>query len=80
MCRHVLPQSCTAMYAFCFISLSFVSGGKLGTRPMGLGLMCLGPCGHRAKPPERNTRMMMVLFANCVHTIQVTYLSVAFPT
>ena len=45
---------------------------------MDLGLMCLILCGHKRKPPVKEMRMMMVLFANCVH--KVIYLSVALDT
>ena len=62
------------MYAFCFTSLTFVSGSKVGISPVDLGLVCLSPCGHRTKPLERTKRTMTVLIANCVHTVEVIYI------
>ena len=47
---------------------------------MDLGLMCLNLCGHRRRQPLRRKKMMMVFVANCVATILVMYLSVAFAT
>ena len=47
----VLPQSCM-LHLFCCTLVSFVSGGKLGIRPMDLALVYLTPCGHKRKPLE----------------------------
>ena len=41
---------CTS-HVLCYMKVSFVSEGKLGINPMDLGLMCLGLCGHKKKPP-----------------------------
>ena len=47
----VLPHSCK-LHLFSYTPVNFVSGGRLGIRPMDLALMYLTPCGHKRKPPE----------------------------
>ena len=65
MCGRILPQSC--MVHIYLTLLSFVSRGKLGIGHA--PWMCLSLLGHIRKPLERKRRTIMVLFANCVHTV-----------
>ena len=79
--RSAAPHVHISMCIFCSTLLNCVFAGRLGISRMDLGLMChVSLRGHRRRVPLRRRKMMTVFVANCVATILVIYLSVAFVT